>query len=69
MKKDPNAFDDHGMRAPAELRKLCLKVANQAGKGQWWNAMAAATDLVAACQKGCRSEIDRVAKARRVKGK
>jgi len=52
------------MASPAELRKLCIRIANQAGKGLWWNAMAAATGLVAVCQKGCREEVERVAKKR-----
>jgi hypothetical protein len=46
-----------------------VRVANQAGKGLWWNAMAAATELVAACQTGCRTEVERVAKKRAVKSK
>jgi hypothetical protein len=64
MKKTFAAFDAEGMRSPQELRRLCIKVANQAGKGHWWNAMAAATELVAACQNGCRTEVERVAKKR-----
>ncbi len=64
MSKTVNAFDADGMNAPDEIRRLCVKVANQAGKGLWWNAMAAATELVAACQRGCRAEIERVAKKR-----
>lgn len=64
MSKTVNAFDAEGMNAPDEIRRLCVKVANQAGKGHWWNAMAAATELVAACQRGCRAEIKRVAKKR-----
>jgi hypothetical protein len=63
-KTGPDSFDADGMRSPRELRRLCVKVANQAGKGHWWNAMAAATELVGACQKGCRSEVERVAKKR-----
>ncbi|MBN9161606.1 MAG: hypothetical protein BGO98_25505 [Myxococcales bacterium 68-20] len=59
-----NAFDAEGMNAPDEIRRLCVKVANQAGKGLWWNAMAAATELVAACQRGCRAEVERAAKKR-----
>jgi hypothetical protein len=57
-------FDADGMKAPHDLRRLCIKIANQAGKGHWWNAMAAATALVALCQKGCRTEVERVAKKR-----
>ena len=64
MSKTVNAFDAEGMNAPEEIRRLCVKVANQAGKGFWWNAMAAATELVAACQRGCRSEVERVANKR-----
>ena len=64
MSKHGSAFDAEGMNAPDEIRRLCIKVANQAGKGLWWNAMAAATDLVAACQRGCRAEVERVAKKR-----
>lgn len=64
MSKIVNAFDAEGMNAPDEIRRLCVKVANQAGKGHWWNAMAAATELVAACQRGCRAEVKRVAKKR-----
>jgi hypothetical protein len=60
----PRAFDDDGVKAPAEVRRLCLKVAQQAGKEQWWNALAYASQLVAACQKGCGAEIARVAKKR-----
>ncbi len=64
MSKPSNAFDAEGMNAPDEIRRLCTKVANQAGKGHWWNAMAVATELVAACQRGCRAEVERVAKKR-----
>ncbi len=64
MSKTVSAFDAEGMNAPEEIRRLCVKVANQAGKGHWWNAMAAATELVAACQRGCRAEVERVAKNR-----
>ena len=64
MSKTVNAFDAEGMNAPDEIRRLCVKVANQAGKGLWWNAMAAATELVAVCQRGCRTEVERVAKKR-----
>ena len=64
MSKLENAFDAEGMNAPQEIRRLCIKVANQAGKGLWWNAMAVATELVAACQRGCRAEVERVAKKR-----
>jgi hypothetical protein len=64
MKKPMNAFDAEGMNAPEEIRRLCVKVANQAGKDLWWNAMAAATELVTACQRGCRAEVERVAKKR-----
>ena len=64
MSKPGNAFDAEGMNAPDEIRRLCTKVANQAGKGLWWNAMAVATELVAACQRGCRAEVERVAKKR-----
>jgi hypothetical protein len=67
MKKTIDAFDADGMQSPVEIRRLCTKVANQAGKGYWWNAMAAATELVAACQKGCRVEVERVAKRRKPK--
>ena len=66
MSRKSAAFDAQGMLAPDELRRLCVKVANQAGKGLWWNAMAAAGELVAACQKGCRAEVERVAKKRAV---
>lgn len=64
MSKTVSTFDAEGMKAPEEIRRLCVKVANQAGKGHWWNAMAAATELVAACQRGCRAEVERVAKSR-----
>lgn len=64
MSKTVSTFDAEGMKAPEEIRRLCVKVANQAGKGHWWNAMAAATELVAACQRGCRAEVERVAKAK-----
>lgn len=64
MSKSVNAFDADGMNAPEEIRRLCVKVANQAGKGLWWNAMAVATELVAACQHGCRAEVERVGKKR-----
>lgn len=57
-------FDAEGLKAPDELRRVCIKIANQAGKGYWWNAMAAATALVALCQKECRAEVERVAKKR-----
>lgn len=67
MSKTTAAFDAEGMKAPEELRRLCVRIANQAGKGLWWNAMAAATELVAACQNGCRAEMERVAKKRAVK--
>ena len=66
---DSDTFDAHRKQAPATHRRLCLKVANQAGKGQWWNAMAVATELVAACQKGCRAEIAKVAQKKRIKRK
>ena len=61
-----NAFDAEGMNAPDEIRRLCVKVANQAGKGHLWTAMAAATELVAACQRGCRAEVERVGARARV---
>jgi hypothetical protein len=64
MKQTTTAFDAEGMNAPEEIRRLCVKVANQAGKGLWWNAIAAATELATACQRGCRSEIERVTKKR-----
>lgn len=64
MKTTANTFDGEGMNAPTELRRLCIKIANQAGKGHWWNAMAAAMALVALCQKQCRAEVERVAKKR-----
>jgi hypothetical protein len=64
MKKAVNAFDAEGMNAPEEIRRLCVKVANQAGKDLWWNAMAAAIELVNASQRQCRAEIERVAKKR-----
>lgn len=64
MSKTVKEFDAEGMKAPEEIRRLCVKVASQAGKGFWWNAMAAATELVAACQRGCRAEVERVAKNR-----
>ena len=64
MTEPANAFDADGMNAPEEIRRLCTKVANQAGKGLWWNARAAATELVAACQRGCRAEVKRVARKR-----
>lgn len=51
-------------RVRLEVHRLCLKVADQVDKGQWWNAMANATELVAACQQGCRAEIERVVKNR-----
>jgi hypothetical protein len=63
-KNSPSAFDENGMKAPAEVRSLCLKVAEQAGKDQWWNALAYASQLVAACQKGCSKEIAKVVKKR-----
>lgn len=69
MGKAQNAFDAEGMNAPDEIRRLCVKVANQAGKGLWWNAMAVATELVAACQRGCRTEVERVAKKRAVESR
>ena len=69
MRKTVNAFDAEGMNAPDEIRRLCVKVANQAGKGHWWNAMAAATELVAACQRGCRAEVERVTKKRAVESR
>ena len=62
--KTSSDFDADGMKAPDDLRRLCIKIANQAGKGHWWNAMAAATALVALCQKECRVEVERVAKRR-----
>ena len=61
-------FDAAGMNAPEDLRRACVKIANQAGKGHWWNAMAAATALVALCQHECRAEVERVAK-KRAKGR
>jgi hypothetical protein len=64
MGRTSNAFDADGLAAPDELRQLCIKIANQAGKSHWWNAMAAATALVALCQKECRAEVERVAKKR-----
>ena len=64
MSKLENVFDAEGMNAPHEIRRLCIRVANQAGKGLWWNAMAVATELVAECQRGCRAEVERVAKKR-----
>lgn len=69
MSKLGNAFDAEGMDAPDEIRRLCIKVANQAGKGLWWNAMAVATELVAACQRGCRAEVERVTKKRAVESR
>lgn len=69
MSKAVKAFDAEGMNAPDEIRRLCVKVANQAGKGHWWNAMAVATELVAACQRGCRAEVERVAKKRAVESR
>jgi len=69
MSKTPASFDAEGMQAPDELRRLCVKILNQAGKGLWWNAMAYATDLVAACQKGCRAEVERVAKKRAIESR
>lgn len=66
MAKTLTGFDSEVMSAPEEIRQLCVKVANQAGKGLWWNAMAAATELAAACQRGCRAEVERVAKKRAV---
>ena len=69
MSKTVNAFDAEGMNAPDEIRRLCVKVANQAGKGHWWNAMAVATELVAACQRGCRAEVERVAKKRAIESR
>ncbi len=69
MSKSVNAFDTEGMNAPEEIRRLCVKIANQAGKGLWWNAMAGATELVAACQRGCRAEVERVAKTRAREGR
>jgi hypothetical protein len=64
MKQTVSSVDVELMSAPEEIRRLCVKVANQAGKDLWWNAMAAATELVAACQRGCRAEVARVAKKR-----
>ncbi len=64
MGRTATAFDADGIDSPDELRRLCIKIANQAGKGHWWNAMAAATALVALCQKECRAEVERVAKKR-----
>ena len=64
MTKTGSAFDAEGMNAPDEIRRLCIRVANQAGKGLWWNAMAVATELVATCQRGCRAEVERVSKKR-----
>jgi hypothetical protein len=64
MKRTTTAFDADGMNAPEEIRRLAVKVANQAGKGLWWNAIAAATELATACQHGCRAEIERVTKKR-----
>lgn len=67
MRTTTTTFDADGMNAPEEIRRICVKVANQAGKGQWWNAMAAATELVTACQRGCRAEVERVTKKRAAK--
>lgn len=69
MSRKVTAFDAQGMEAPEDVKRLCVKVANQAGKGLWWNAMAAASELVVACQKGCRAEMERVAKKRAVRPK
>lgn len=69
MGKTLAGFDAEGMHAPEEIRRLCVKVANQAGKGLWWNAMAAATELAAACQRGCRAEVERVAEKRAVEAR
>jgi hypothetical protein len=69
MKKAVNAFDTEGMNAPEEIRRLCVKVANQGGKDLWWNAMAAATELVNACQRECRAEVERVANRRAVESR
>lgn len=63
-KRKSTDFDTIGMSSPEELRRACIKIANQAGKGYWWNAMAAATGLVALCQKECRAEVERVARKR-----
>jgi hypothetical protein len=51
-------------RVRREVHRLSSKIADQVDKGQWWNAMAYATELVAACQQGCRAEIERVVKNR-----
>jgi hypothetical protein len=64
--KTDDQLDADGKRAPPDVRRLCLKIANQAGKGQWWNAMAYAAELVVVCQNGCHTEIERVAERRRL---
>jgi hypothetical protein len=44
----------------SEIERLSDKVIDQVEKGLWWNALAAATELVVVCQNGCRAEVERV---------
>ena len=60
MSKTRTARGAVSKEAPAEILRLCEKVADQGSKGLWWNALAAATDLVRACQEECRAEVERV---------
>ena len=62
MRKMRNAKVGAGERAAIEVRRLCSKIAEQAGKAQWWNALANAGRLVVACQHGCQAEIAQVVK-------
>lgn len=62
MSEHPDTFnmlDDDGQKAPYTVRRLCWKIAEQAGKASWWNAMAYAAELIVVCQKGCRDELSR----------
>jgi hypothetical protein len=62
MGKIQEGLSLEGDRAASEVRRLCAKIADNAGKGHWWNAMASAAELVIVCQHGCRAEIARVVK-------
>ena len=47
-----NALDEDGRRAPREVKKACWKICEQAGKGNYFNALAAMAWLTAELVKG-----------------
>jgi hypothetical protein len=49
----PDAFDADGRAAPHEVKHMLWKVAEQAGKQNWWNVLNAVSEL----EKICRGEL------------